>query len=57
MSNDTAIAVGVAKNVFQTGSVRSPGQVKRTERLQRSQFLPLGGHPEPAIDGHLKTGH
>ena len=22
-----------------------------------SSFLPLGGHPNPAIEGHFKTGH
>src|SRR5687768_16340392 len=41
MSNDTAIAVDVAKNVFQLGVSDRPGKVKRTERLQRSQFLPF----------------
>jgi len=23
----------------------------------REALLPLGGHPNPATDGHLKTGH
>jgi transposase len=41
MSNDTAIAVDVAKNVFQLGVSDRPGKVRRTERLQRSQFLPF----------------
>jgi transposase len=41
MSNDSAIAVDVAKNVFQLGVSDRPGKVKRTERLQRSQFLPF----------------
>lgn len=41
MSNDTAIAVDVAKNVFQLGVSDRPGKVRRTERLQRAQFLPF----------------
>jgi hypothetical protein len=32
----------------------------RIQRLQRqlaNSSVGLGGHPKPAIDGHLKTGH
>jgi transposase len=41
MSNDTAIAVDVAKSVFQLGVSDRPGKVRRTERLRRGQFLPF----------------
>jgi transposase len=41
MSNDTAIAVDVAKNVFQLGVSDRPGKVRRALRLQRAQFLPF----------------
>ena len=41
MSNDTAIAVDVAKNVFQVGITDRPGRIRKTERLQRAQFLPF----------------
>jgi transposase len=41
MSNDTAIAVDVAKNVFELGISERPGVVRRKERLQRAQFLPF----------------
>jgi transposase len=41
MLNDTAIAVDVAKNVFQLGVSDRPGKVRRTERLQRSHVLPF----------------
>jgi hypothetical protein len=36
MSNDTAIAVDVAKNVFEVGISERPGRTRRAERLQRS---------------------
>jgi transposase len=39
MSKDTAIAVDVAKNVFQVGVSERPGRLKQTLRLQRAQFL------------------
>jgi transposase len=39
MQNDTAIAVDVAKNVFQVGISDRPGRVRHTKRLQRPQFL------------------
>jgi transposase len=48
MLNDTAIAVDVAKNVFQLGVSDRPGKVRRTERLQRSQFLPFLATQPPA---------
>lgn len=41
MSNDNAIAVDVAKNVFQVGISDRPGRVRKAERLQRAQFLPF----------------
>jgi transposase len=39
MLNDTAIAVDVAKNVFQVGVSERPGRLRQTLRLQRPQFL------------------
>ncbi len=48
MSNDIAIAVDVAKNVFQLGVSDRPGKVRRTERLQRSQFLPFLAMQHPS---------
>ena len=48
MSNDTAIAVDVAKNVFQLGVSDRPGKMRRTERLQRAQFLPFLATQPPA---------
>ena len=41
MSNDNAIAVDVAKSVFQVGISDRPGRVRKAERLQRAQFLPF----------------
>ena len=41
MSNDTAIAVDVAKSVFEVAVSDRPGQVSRRERLQRHEFLPF----------------
>jgi transposase len=41
MSNDTAIAVDVAKNVFQVGVSERPGRLRQTVRLQRPQLLPF----------------
>jgi hypothetical protein len=50
MSNDTAIAVDVAKKVFQVGISERSGQVRRTERLQRAQFLPfLAAQPPSTV--------
>jgi transposase len=50
MSNDTAIAVDVAKNVFQVGISESPGRVRKAERLQRAQFLPfLAAQPASTV--------
>jgi transposase len=48
MGNDTAIAVDVAKNVFELGISERPGVVRRKERLQRSQFLPFLAAQPPA---------
>ena len=48
MSNDTAIADDVAKNVFQLGISDRPGKVRRTERLQRAQFLRFLATQPPA---------
>jgi hypothetical protein len=39
MSNDTRIAVDVAKAVFEIGISDRPGHVSRRERLPRTQFL------------------
>jgi transposase len=39
MSNDTRIAVDVAKAVFEIGISDRPGHVSRRERLPRAQFL------------------
>jgi hypothetical protein len=39
MGNHTAIAVDVAKNVFELGISDRPGVVRRKERLQRPHFL------------------
>jgi transposase len=48
--NDTAIAVDVAKNVFQLGISDRPGQVRRTERLSRAHFLPfLAAQPATTV--------
>ena len=41
MGNDTAIAVDVAKNVFELGISDRPGVVRRKQRLHRPQFLPF----------------
>jgi transposase len=41
MLNDTAIAVDVAKNVFQVGVSERPGRLRQTVRLQRPQLLPF----------------
>ncbi len=41
MSNNNAIAVDVAKNVFQIGISDRPGRVRKADRLQRAQFLPF----------------
>jgi hypothetical protein len=31
--------------------------VEHLRLLERRKRLALGGHPKPATDGHLKTGH
>ena len=50
MGNDTAIAVDVAKNVFELGISDRPGVVRRKERLQRPQFLPfLAAQPAATV--------
>lgn len=50
MSNHTAIAVDVAKNVFELGISDRPGVVRRKERLQRPQFLPfLAAQPAATV--------
>lgn len=50
MSNDTAIGVDVAKNVFQVGISDRPGRVRKAERLQRAQFLPfLAAQPASTV--------
>lgn len=41
MLNDTAIAVDVAKNVFQVGISERPGRIRQKVRLHRPQFLPF----------------
>ena len=41
MSNDTRIAVDVAKAVFEIAISDRPGHVTRRERQQRAQFLPF----------------
>lgn len=41
MSNDTRIAVDVAKAVFELAISDRPGHVARRERLPRAQFLPF----------------
>jgi hypothetical protein len=41
MSNDTRIAVDVAKAVFEVAISDRPGQVTRRERLPRGQFLDM----------------
>jgi transposase len=41
VSKDTAIAVDVAKNVFQLGVSDRPGKLRQALRLQRPQFLPF----------------
>src|SRR5688572_33425856 len=41
MSNDTRIAVDVAKAVFEIAISDRPGHVIRRERPQRAQFLPF----------------
>ena len=33
------------------------GGLELSERQRLKQLEDLGGHPKPAIDGHLKTGH
>jgi transposase len=48
MGNDTAIAVDVAKNVFELGISDRPGVLRRKERLQRPQFLPFLAAQPPA---------
>ena len=50
MSNNNAIAVDVAKNVFQVGISDRPGRVRKAERLQRAQFLPfLAAQPASTV--------
>jgi transposase len=50
MSNDTAIAVDVAKSVFQVGISDRPGRVRKEERLQRAQLLPfLAAQPASTV--------
>jgi len=41
MSNDTRIAIDVAKAVFELAISERPGVVARRERLPRAQFLPF----------------
>ena len=48
MSNHTAIAVDVAKTVFEVAVSDRPGHVSRRERLQRHEFLPFLAQQAPA---------
>jgi len=48
MSNDTRIAVDVAKAVFEIAISDRPGHVTRRERQQRAQFLPFMAQQPPA---------
>ena len=48
MSNDTRIAVDVAKAVFEIAISDRPGHVTRRERPQRAQFLPFMAQQPPA---------
>jgi transposase len=48
MSNDTRIAVDVAKAVFEIAVSDRPGHVVRRERLPRSQFLAFMAQQPPA---------
>jgi transposase len=48
MSNDTRIAVDVAKAVFELAISDRPGRVCRRERPQRAQFLPFMAQQPPA---------
>ena len=41
MSNDTRIAVDVAKAVFEIAISDRPGHVSRRERAEASEFLPF----------------
>jgi hypothetical protein len=49
MSNDTRIAVDVAKAVFEIAISDRPGHVVRRERPPRSQFLAFMAQQPPAI--------
>ena len=50
MSNDTRIAVDVAKAVFEIAVSERPGQVSRRERLPRAQFLSfMAGQPAATV--------
>jgi transposase len=48
MSNDTRIAVDVAKAVFEIAISDRPGRVSRRERPKRHQFLPFLAQQPPA---------
>ena len=48
MSNDTRIAVDVAKAVFEIAISDRPGRVNRRERPKRHQFLPFLAQQPPA---------
>ena len=48
MSNDTRIAVDVAKAVFEIAISERPGRVSRRERPKRHQFLPFLAQQPPA---------
>jgi hypothetical protein len=52
MSNDTRIAMDVAKAVLEIGISDRPGHVSRRERLPRAQFLAREGI-WPAISASL----
>jgi transposase len=49
MSNDTRIAVDVAKAVFEIAISNRPGHVVRRERLPRGQFVAFMAQQPPAI--------
>jgi hypothetical protein len=40
-----------------TEAVTDETRLPSSRRVDHRGSLHLGGHPKPAIDGHLKTGH